>query len=131
MTDADLMLTWLRDAMDAAQRDAEAAGGYELMQRLNWSWDELQATSIYLRRYCLDFLTPIADHQQVKNDVDSPTEEQQAHIVRNSPAAVLRRIAADRKLLDLHTDVAGKCVECTQATNPATGGPTSPVRRCA
>ncbi|MEV5944426.1 hypothetical protein, partial [Streptomyces sp. NPDC051994] len=42
------------------------------------------------------------------------------------PAAVLRRIAADRKLLDLHGDVAGKCAECSQGYESGDWGPDFP-----
>jgi hypothetical protein len=27
-----------------------------LMERMRWSWDDLQNTPAYVRRYCVDFL---------------------------------------------------------------------------
>lgn len=36
-------------------------------------------------------------------DEGAPTQEEADHIVRHDPAAVLRRITADRKILVLHT----------------------------
>jgi hypothetical protein len=38
------------------------------MKRMKWSWAELQATPMYVRRYCLDFLNAIAEHEQAEND---------------------------------------------------------------
>ncbi len=28
---------------------------YEVMREMHWSWDQLQATPTYVRRYCWDF----------------------------------------------------------------------------
>lgn len=84
MTDTDQMVVWLRETLDAAQADAEAAGGDE------WRREEHPSDTV-----------AIYDSKggPVVYDEGSPTEAQQAHIVRHGPAAVLRRIAADRELL--------------------------------
>lgn len=34
------------------------------MKRMHWSWDELQATPLYVRRYCLDILNMLGEHEQ-------------------------------------------------------------------
>lgn len=34
------------------------------MRRMHWSWDELQATPMYVRRYVLDFLNFIAEQEE-------------------------------------------------------------------
>ena len=33
------------------------------MKRMHWSWDQLQATPVYARRYCLDFLGMLSEHE--------------------------------------------------------------------
>jgi hypothetical protein len=115
MTDADRMLAWLRDAMDAAQRDAEAAGGD------GWRKQEHPSDTVAIYD---------SKGEPVVYDEGSPSEEQQAHIVRNSPAAVLRRIAADRSLLDdllaeRHAVNEGDCwYTCAAATEEVDGGET-------
>lgn len=38
------------------------------MKRMHWSWDELQDTPMYVRRYCIDFLNALAEHEQAEND---------------------------------------------------------------
>ena len=85
MTDTDRMVVWLREALDAAQRDAEAAA------RAFPEWD------------CDEFVKEIRDVPNAGTVAFIAVTEYGPHIVRNSPAAVLRRIAADRKTLDLHT----------------------------
>jgi hypothetical protein len=37
------------------------------MQRMRWSWDQLQATPVYVRRYCIDFLGLIAEQEAAEN----------------------------------------------------------------
>lgn len=86
-TGPDGMVVWLRAAMDAAQNDAEAAGGDEWRRQDHPS----DTVAVYDSK-----------GEPVVYDEGSPTEAQQAHIVRHSPAAVLRRIAADRKQLAEH-----------------------------
>lgn len=39
-----------------------------LMRRMHWSWEQLQATPGYVRRYCLDFLGLIAEQEKTRND---------------------------------------------------------------
>ncbi|RCH70435.1 hypothetical protein DT019_02820 [Streptomyces sp. SDr-06] len=43
-------------------------GDFILMKRMKWSWDELQATPMYVRRYTLDFLNALAEREQAEND---------------------------------------------------------------
>jgi hypothetical protein len=38
------------------------------MRRMHWSWDDLQATPMYVRRYCIDFLNAIAEREQAEHD---------------------------------------------------------------
>ncbi|MDJ0345696.1 DUF6221 family protein [Streptomyces sp. H10-C2] len=76
------MLTYLRAAMDAAQHDAEAASGNEWLSAPDGSG------SAWVMNEDMHLL-----------ETEEPTAE---HIARHDPAAVLRRIASDRKLLDEH-----------------------------
>ncbi|RLU78174.1 hypothetical protein CTZ27_37710 [Streptomyces griseocarneus] len=39
-----------------------------LMRRMHWSWDELQQTPAYVRRYALDFLGLIAQQEHRAQD---------------------------------------------------------------
>lgn len=39
-------------------------GDYVLMRRMHWSWDQLQSTPMYVRRYCLDILNMISEHEE-------------------------------------------------------------------
>ncbi|MEU5043166.1 DUF6221 family protein [Streptomyces griseorubiginosus] len=97
MTDTDGMVAWLRKAMDAAQRDAEAAA----RAFPDWEFDE--------------FVNEIRDVPNAGTVAYVPVPEYGPHISRQSPAAVLRRIAADRKILDeLHPST-------TQIINPGYG----------
>lgn len=84
MTDAARMVVWLRETMDAAGHDAEAAGGDE------WRGQDHPSDTVAIYD---------SKGEPVVYDEGSPTEAQQTHIVRHGPAAVLRRIAADRKTL--------------------------------
>lgn len=34
------------------------------MRRMHWSWEQVQATPMYVRRYCLDFLGMISEHEE-------------------------------------------------------------------
>lgn len=38
------------------------------MKRMHWSWDQLQATPMYVRRFCIHFLTALAEREQAEND---------------------------------------------------------------
>jgi hypothetical protein len=91
MTDADGMVAWLREALDAAQRDAEAAGGDAWTDHTKgWHISVLDA------QQCPVATLPI----RLSDGDDYGTA---AHVARHDPHAVLRRITADRKQLDLHT----------------------------
>ena len=101
----DRMTAWLREAMDASQRDAEAA-----------TWHEDAGT---WRAAASEYATPsrpggtrwyIEDSMEdgVITTVDPQASDDEGvarHIARQSPAVVLRRIAADRKTLDLHAPI--------------------------
>ncbi len=39
-----------------------------LMRRMHWTWDDLQQTPLYVRRYCLDFLGLISEQEEREND---------------------------------------------------------------
>lgn len=86
MTDTDRMVVWLREAMDAAQRDAEAAA----RAFPDWDYDE--------------FVKEIRDVPNAGTVAFIAVTEYGPHIARHSPAAVLRRIAADRKALTLYAE---------------------------
>jgi hypothetical protein len=77
------MVVRLREAMDAAQRDAEAAA--ERAWSPHWEYDEL--------------VHEIRDLNNGNTLATIYHPEIGAFVVANSPAAVLRRIAADRKML--------------------------------
>lgn len=34
------------------------------MRRMHWSWEDLRQTPAYVRRYCIDFLAMMAEHQE-------------------------------------------------------------------
>ncbi|MER6778501.1 MULTISPECIES: hypothetical protein [unclassified Streptomyces] len=34
------------------------------MRRMHWSWEQLQATPLYVRRYCLDILGMVSEHER-------------------------------------------------------------------
>ncbi|WP_164543457.1 hypothetical protein [Streptomyces mobaraensis] len=38
------------------------------MRRMRWSWTQLQDTPVYVRRYCLDFLGLIAEHERRESE---------------------------------------------------------------
>lgn len=86
MTDTDRMVVSLREAMDAAQRVAEAAAEDGTP---DWHTED-------------HFVVADGNGEAVVYDEGRPTPDQVWHIVRNDPATVLRRIAADRKMLELH-----------------------------
>lgn len=48
------------------------------------------------------------------------------HIALNDPHSVLRRVAAERELLTLHQNDAGKCSECSQGYELQDWGPDYP-----
>lgn len=110
-------LAWVRAEMDAADAVAEAARGSGVGV---WSAD---AHPHYDGARVYD-----DQGEPVVLDDGSPTPEQAAHIARHDPAAVLRRIAADRKLLDdllaeRHLVNDGDCwYTCRAATEERDGG---------
>ena len=85
------LLAWLSTAMDAAQRDAEAATPGP------WDPEGDDPTD--------DIVFTICETPDLVGDVVAYTRGQKhqvpnmVHIARHDPAAVLRRIAADRKLI--------------------------------
>ncbi|MEV8523150.1 DUF6221 family protein [Streptomyces sp. NPDC052000] len=96
MTDTDRMLVWLREAMDAAQRDAEAAtpGPWEPKGE-DPGDDEV-------------YTVHDGEHGDLVGDVVAYVRGGAGRTLANQylmanhadPVAVLRRIAADRKFLD-------------------------------
>ncbi|MDI5965717.1 hypothetical protein [Streptantibioticus silvisoli] len=47
------------------------------MSRMHWSWDQLQATPLYVRRYVLDFLGIIAEHEERESERERRKAERQ------------------------------------------------------
>ncbi|WP_188274395.1 DUF6221 family protein [Streptomyces sp. CBMA152] len=100
MTDTDRMVVWLREAMDAAELAAQKAAELCGCHPPSPAWafgDEATEGRILI----------VNDpHPGVKRKIHrrwSGSYEglyMAEHIVRHDPAAVLHRIAADRKLLD-------------------------------
>jgi hypothetical protein len=91
------MVVWLRESMDAAQADAEAATPGQ------WHVTEYVAGSDY--GFDAGVGTALGEVDVVGHGYEGGGCERvqdARHIVRHDPAAVLRRIAADRKILDLH-----------------------------
>lgn len=78
-------LAWVRAEMDAAEKVALAAQA---------------ETGPRWRSYYKQVLAP--DSKYGEDPADANTAEAATHIARHGPDAVLRRIAADRKLLELH-----------------------------
>lgn len=54
--------TWSSGAPPAEWAD------FILMKRMKWSWGDLQATPMYVRRYTLDFLNALAEHERDEHD---------------------------------------------------------------
>ncbi|MFI1165631.1 DUF6221 family protein [Streptomyces sp. NPDC020801] len=109
MANTDRMVVWLREAMDAAQHDAEAAGGDA------WSVVEgarlLDARDGQLVEVGREPGTRIIGGGRL---IATGPALVLPHIARQDPAAVLRRIAADRQILDLHADNGyGECTTCS------------------
>ncbi|MDJ0342264.1 DUF6221 family protein [Streptomyces sp. H10-C2] len=92
------MLAFTHAAMDAAQRIAEAASGNEWLVAA----DNDGSGNAWVMNEDMHLL-----------ETEEPTAR---HIARHDPAAVLRRIAADRRLLELHADDYGFCAVCARAT---------------
>ncbi|MFI5880827.1 DUF6221 family protein [Streptomyces sp. NPDC051554] len=113
MTDTDRMAVWLREAMDAAERDAEAA--------TQGAWLPKRASNGWL----IDIEGAAASQEYVvagdgcgtpscPGGGPIPNEADARFIAANDPAAVLRRIAADRKILEEHPHT-------TRVVNPGCG----------
>jgi hypothetical protein len=101
-------LVYLTAALDAAEKAAEAAKG---TGDGNWTLDETYGES-----------SRIEDKSRrgrvIVYDEGAPDEDEAAHIVRHDPAAVLRRVAADRRILAGHVNAWGGCSTCTDRSNP-------------
>jgi len=121
VTDSDRLVVWLRETLDAAQADAEAATSGP------WHVTEYVAGSDY--GFDAGVGTAPGEVDVVGHGYEGGGCERvqdARHIVRHNPANVLRRIAADRKLLDLHRDDLGKCAECGQGYELMDWGPDFP-----
>ncbi|MEU5596670.1 DUF6221 family protein [Streptomyces sp. NPDC020298] len=105
MTDIDRMVVWLREAMDAAglaaRKAAELCGCHPAAPL--WTFgDETTDGRI---------LVVDDPHPGIKRKIGRRWNGSYEgvfmaeHVVRHDPAAVLRRITADRKQLDLHAPV--------------------------
>ncbi|MFF0409055.1 hypothetical protein ACFYUY_01295 [Kitasatospora sp. NPDC004745] len=63
--------TWGSGAAPAEWAD------FLLMRRMHWSWDDLQATPTYVRRYCADFLGLIADQERANQERSQAAQRRQ------------------------------------------------------
>ena len=95
MTVTDPMVVWLREAMDAATRRAEAAAAET--GSAEWEYRAAQFTHFTLNA--------TGSPGFMVADVDYLDPAPGKFMADNDPAAVLRRIAADRKTLDDCDDV--------------------------
>lgn len=50
------------------------------MRRMHWSWEQLQATPWYVRRYTLDFLSMLAQHEEREADRERRKAERQSRM---------------------------------------------------
>lgn len=116
MTDSDRLLAWLRETLDAAQADAEAAtaatGGP------HWHGSDSGLYSNDAANQPGPFLADAYGYTDPRLV---------AHITRHDPAAVLRRITADRRMLDdllaeKHHVVDDPAYTCPAATPERDGG---------
>lgn len=89
MKDTDRMVAWLREAMGAAETIAKAAA--ERAWSPHWEYD--------------DCVHQIRDLNNCNELADIQLPEIGAFVEANDPAAVLRRIVADRKTLDDCDDI--------------------------
>ena len=95
VTDIDGIMVWLRETMDAATRRAEAAATET--GSAEWEYRAAQFTHFTLNA--------TSSPGFMVADVDYLDPAPGKFMADNDPAAVLRRIAADRKMLDLHAPV--------------------------
>jgi len=120
VTDPARLVVWLRATLDAVQRAAEATtpvpvAGEWAAVRDKHAADDAPLTIIQgqneddpdYENYSSN--VPVIAHAAEWQD---EAEANLRFIALNDPAAVLRRIAADRKLLDLHRDDGGDCAVC-------------------
>lgn len=92
MTGPDRMVVWLRETLDAVQRDAEAAAKEE---EPDWSDGGEYGESVTTE--------PHGQYVAV-GPWDCPLPDGvRRHIARHDPTAILRQIDRHRKILDLHT----------------------------
>ncbi len=113
VTDTARMVVWLRETLDAAQADAaEATCG-------PWHVTEYEAGSDY--GFDAGVGTAPGEVDVVGHGYEGGGCERvqdARHIARHNPTAVLRRIAADRKILAAHPHT-------TRVVNPADGRPSA------
>lgn len=119
MTDTDRMMAWLREAMDeteqAARKAAKLCGCHPPAP--SWSFRDGDKPT--------DGRILVVDepHPDLKRKIGRRWNgsyeglRMAQHIVRHDPAAVLRRITADRQLLELHQD--DGCRDCTICAKPS------------
>lgn len=139
MADDDQMVVWLRAAMDTAEKAAHAAPA-----------DPITSMA---RKFEVDSLRLKAELEQGKSDripydqgqrdalhwASVVLPERMRPLSLHDPAAVLRRIAADRKTLDEHAENPydlGYCRTCTEhedgwAVPVAAGHPCATIRNLA
>jgi hypothetical protein len=48
------------------------------MRRMHWSWEQLQATPMYVRRYTLDFLGMISEQEEREMERERRKAERQS-----------------------------------------------------
>lgn len=51
---------------------------FALMRRMHWSWEQLQATPMYVRRYCVDFLGMLGEHEERQAERERRKAERQS-----------------------------------------------------
>ncbi|RCH70466.1 hypothetical protein DT019_02975 [Streptomyces sp. SDr-06] len=106
------MLAWLRDAMDAAQRDAEAATpGPWAPKAADPGDDEVYTEHDGEHGDLFGEVVAYVRGQEYRGKSGRTLANMRLIATHADPNAVLRRIAADRKLLELHAD--DGCHDCT------------------
>ena len=53
---------------------------YQLMRVMGWSWEDLEATPVYVRRFCWDFACIQAQHEQ--DEVDQARRDAERDRIR-------------------------------------------------
>ncbi|WP_158697411.1 hypothetical protein [Streptomyces turgidiscabies] len=48
------------------------------MRQMRWSWDELQRTPMYVRRYCVDFLSMVNENEERQMERDRRKAERES-----------------------------------------------------